>query len=416
MKKTKAIEHSGQRRKGILITVTIFATFLIYGFYENMKGPALPRIQADFGISEFQLGLLLAVNSLGYLIACSYTTALAKKISIKVCLIISLIVIAISGIFICFSPSYILLVISFLILHLGNGMLEISQGVIAATTFTKNTGTMMNIAHFFYGAGSIFSPVISTGLMMARFGESILGWRYVYLIVLSWAIIPIIPALIWRPGKQGSSNVKAKFTAILKKPTLWLTVLILAFGSVCEVGVMAWLVNFLEKAYSYTGEQAALRLTLFFVCFTLTRLIFGPLIDRIGLINSLVIATAFAGVMTVLGVLIGEPGVVLLIIAGVGVAPLYPTVMAVIAKLFSEEIDHAMTAIMTIMGVFFVAANLLVGGIIQLARSIFVDIHGDEGVGMAYAAGYLFLGVCCFVATLFAIILRSRQKKAGNLV
>ena len=416
MNNTGEIKTSVQKRNSLLFTVSIFGTFLIYGFYENLKGTALPRIQADFSITELQLGILLAINSLGYLIACSYTTALAKKISMKVCLIVSLFVVALSGVFICFSPSFAILALSFFVLHLGNGMLEISQGVIAARTFTKNTGAMMNLAHFFFGAGSTFSPIIATSLMAVRFGDTIFGWRYVYLIVLSWALIPAVPAFLGRLEKKAGDKSKTRFSSVLKNRTLWLVILVLVFGSICELGVVAWLVNFLERAYSYTSEQAALRLTLFFVCLTLTRLFLGPAIDKIGLINSLIIVTAFAGVMTVAGVLFGEPGTVLLVIAGIGVAPIYPTVMAVIAKLFSEEIDHAMTAVMTFMGMFMILANFLIGGIVYLARQVFTVTHGDDGIGMAYATGYLFLGLCCFGAAAFAIALRSRQKKAGMLV
>ena len=416
MEKISSLKSPGKNRNSILFTVAIFATLFIYGFCEAMKGPALPRIQADFGITEFQLGLLLATNSLGYLIACSFTASLSRKISIKVCLITALIIVAASGVLICFSPSYAILVLSFFILNLGNGMLEVSQGVIAATTFTKNTGAMMNLAHFFYGAGSIFSPIVTTSLMAARFGGQILSWRYAYLIVLSWALVPAIPAIIGRLNKRDGEIKKSGFVSILKKPTFWLVVLVLVLGSVFEMGVGAWFVNFLEKAYSYTSEQAAMRLTLFFVCLTLTRLFLGPAIDKIGLINSLAIVTAFAGIMTVTGVLCGEPGTVLLVIAGVGIAPLYPTIMAVVAKLFSDEIDYAMSVMMTVMGMFMIFANLLLGGIVQLTRMIFTDSHGEAGVGMAYSTGYLFLGICCFGAFVFAMILRSRQKKAGNLI
>ena len=409
---------SDQKRKNTLFTIAIFASFFIYGFYETMKGPALPRIQSDFDISEFQLGLLLASNSLGYLIACSYTASLSKKIGIRTCLIISLVIIAISGVFICFSPStsFITLVLSFFILNLGNGTMEVSQGVIAAKLFTRNTGTMMSLAHFFYGAGSTVSPIIATTLMAVKLGEQIFSWRYLYLIVLSWALIPAILALLSRFERQDRSEKRSGFMALLKKKTLWMIVLILALGSVCELGVGAWMVNFLEKAYSYTSEQAALRLTLFFVCLTLARLVLGPIVDRVGLINSLAIIMAFSGVMTVVGVLCGKPGTVLLVIAGVGIAPLYPTVMAVVAKLFADEVDYAMTIMMTVMGAFIVVANLLLGGIIQLTRRIFESTRGEAGVGLAYASGYLFLGVCCFGAFVFAMLLRSRQKKAGNPV
>ena len=413
--KTQSI-NSDNNKRNTLFTIAIFASFLIYGFYGNIKGPALPRMQADFNISELQLGFLLAMNSIGYLIACSFTTTLARIISIKTCLISALIIIIISGVCICFTPNYIVLVLSYSLLSIGGGMLEVSQNVIAATIFTGNTGTMMNLSHFFYGAGSIFSPVISTSLMMAKFGDQILSWRYLYLIVLSFAIIPLIPALFGRLEKRDYSAKKANYGKILKNPLLWLIVLTLSFGLIGEMGVGAWFVNFLEKAHGFTVEKAALQLTLFFVCLTASRLIFGPLIDKIGLINSLAISTAFSGLMIVIGVLIGEKGVVLLVIAGAGVAPIYPTGMALISKLFAEELDIAMTLVLTVMGILLAVSSFLLGGIVQLARSLFTTADGVENVGMAYAAGYIFLGVCCLISFALVMKLRSNQKKADNLV
>ena len=412
------MNNSKRNYNYIILTIAIFAAYTIFGFSDSAKGVALPRIQAEFKITELQIGLLLTMNIIGYIIACSYTAALARKIGIKASMIAALSVIAGSGIFMSFSSSFVTLVSAFFILNLGFGMLEISLGVIAATTFTKNTGTMLNLSHFFYGAGAVISPIVSIRLMTAHVGEHVLGWRYMYPIILSSALIPAVPALISHFKKQDDKK-KTGYAALLKKPALWLTVMILALGGICEIGTGAWLVNFLEKAFSFSSEKAALHLTLFFVCFTLARLVLGPIIDRIGLINALVIVTAFAGVMITVGVLCGEAGSPLLVIAGIGIAPVFPTVMAVTAKLFSDEIDLAISAIITIMSIIIVPANLLLGGIIQQARILFANKYGEAGeVGIryAYSVGYLFLGLCCFGSFAFALLLRKKQKKAGQLV
>jgi len=399
-----------------MLTCALFLAYAFFGFSDSTRGPALPRIQDDLDLSELQLGLLMAVNSIGYLVATSFTARLAKRIGIKTCMIIALFVQACSGVLICFSPNFELLIPSFFVLNIGNGMLDISTGVIAASTFTKRTGTMLNLAHFFYGAGSILSPIVSTSLMAARFGEQLFGWRYMYLIILSFALVPAILAFIGRLKKRDYDKNKTGYAVILRKPTLWLTVIVLALGATAEMGIIGWLPNFLERTFSFSGDRAALYLTLFFVCITLTRLVTGPLIDKIGFINSLAIATAFAGIMVVLGILLGEPGTVLLVLAGIGIAPVFPTVMAVIAKLFADEIDLAMTAILTTMGVIMIPANFVIGWIINWTREIFTASHGDAGVGMAFQAGYLFVGICCFGSSLFALILRARQKKLRRIV
>lgn len=400
----------------IIITIAIFTTYAVFGLADSARGPAIPRIQAEMNLTEVQIGLLLTMNCVGYLIACSYSAALAKKIGMKTCLIAALLIIAGAGILLKLSFNYTTLVTAFFVLNLGFGMLEISLSVISAITFTNNTGAMMNLAHFFYGAGAVFSPIVATNLMAVHSVGNISGWRYMYLIILSSAIIPIIPALLGRLKKPDSDKKKTGYIALLKKPALWLSVMILSFSVICEIGTVAWLANFLEKAYSFSGEKAALQLTLFFVCYTLSRLVLGRVIDKIGLLNTLIIVTAFTGSAITTGVLCGQAGSTLLVISGIGIAPIFPTVMAVTAKLFPNEVDLAMTAIITIMGIFIVPANLLIGGIIQQTSKIFAGIYGEAGMSYAYAAGYLFLGICSFVAFTFALLLRKRQKKAGQLV
>ena len=414
----ETLSKSTDRKKDfIILTIAVFASYAIFGFSDVARGPAIPRIAEEFeNITELHIGALLTTNTIGYLIACSFTAALAKKIGMKTCAIIALLVTAFSGLLICYSPNFLMLMAAFFVLNLGFGMLEISLGVIAATTFTRNTGRMLNLAHFFYGFGSVCSPFVSSALMVATFGEKLLGWRYMYLIILSFALIPIIPALIGRLKKKVYNEKQTGYKALLRTPTLWLAIMIFALGAICEVGVASWLVNFLEKAYSFSPDKAALQLTLFFVVFTLSRLLLGPFTDKIGLINSLIIITAFTGVAITVGVLCGEAGTVILIVAGVGIALIFPTMMAVVAKLFTDEIDLAMTAVTTIMGLILIPANLAIGAIIQFTRPLFASGSGDDGTRLAYSTGYLFLGLCCFGACVFAMLLRRRQKQAGRLV
>ena len=408
-------KNSGARRHALL-TLTIFATYAIFGLADAARGPAIPRIQADLAVTELQIALLLTNNTAGYLASCSLTAALARRVGMKACLITGLAISAASGLIICFAPGYAVLVGAFFILNFGFGMLEISLGILSAATFTKKTGTMINLAHFFYGAGAVVSPVLSIGLMTATFGRTLLGWRYMYLIILSLMLLPAIPAFIMPLLRREHDKAKTGYAALLRNPTLWLLIAILSFGATCEIGCVAWLANFLEKAYAFTPEQAALQLTLFFVCFAGARLLAGPAADRFGLIKALVVLTAFAGTMIGLGLLLGEPGAPLLVIAGLGASPVFPMVMAVTAKLFADEIDLAMTAITTAMGIILIPANMAVGAVITWTRPVFEAAGGEGGVRGAYMAGYSFLGFCCFGACVFSILLRKRQKKAGRLV
>lgn len=96
---------------------TIFIGFVIFGFSENIKGPAMPRIQFDFMLNESQLGTLLSLNALGYLIACSFTAYLTKIWGIKWVTVAAFASMAVSGILIYFSHFYTLFSASYFLMY-----------------------------------------------------------------------------------------------------------------------------------------------------------------------------------------------------------------------------------------------------------------------------------------------------------
>ncbi|MGG5461071.1 MFS transporter [Clostridium sp. B9] len=407
---------------GTILILTVFVGFLVFGLSENIKGPAVPRIQEDFFLSESQIGFMLALNSIGYLIACTYTPFLSKKIGLKNTTVLCFLIMAFSGILIGMSQNFVMFSGSYFVMYLGNGMLEIALGVIAAIAFTKNTGTMMNLAHFFYGLSSMVAPLIATKLMLTDISGQTLGWRGMYLIVLMLSLIPIIPTLLGKfPKSEGEEQVSIKesFKEMGKNKKILLITFILSFGVTCEMTVGGWLVNYLEKAQGFSSGDASKMLMGFFFCFMLARLIFGPIIDKVGFEKSLLILSAFAGISILVGVLIGSGANFLLILAGFGISPIYPTVMAIIAKEFREKIEIAMSFILTFMGVAIVIGNLLVGVVVDLVKIIFSNIYGIEvGTKLGYSAGFLFIGFCsliCSLGTIKLLKLIKEEKDFNNL-
>ena len=410
-------ENQTSRNSFVLLTIAIFLGYLIFGLSENVKGPAIPQMMTDLNIDEIQIGFLLAINALGFLIACSFAAQLARKIGLRTTLILSLVVIALSGIVICYAPSYFVLCLAFFIMYLANGMLEITLGIIAATFFVKRTGTMLNLAHFFYGIGSAIGPVVAAGLMAMTINNSELGWRYMYLICMALALVPLIPALLGRLGGRADKQSKGEYRNHLKQPAAWCIIIILAFGGFAEMAIGGWLVNYLEKANALTTASAAFILTAFFIVFTFARLVVGPFIDKFGAVLSLLVFCAFAAITLCIGIMMGESGHVLIIICGFGTAPIYPTVFVVVAKLYRETIDSAMTVTLTAMGIVSLPFNLFIGIIVDEAKKIFEPIHGPvEGLGMAYTAGMYFIVLCFVIAFIATLILFSIQRKKKNLV
>lgn len=396
-----------------ILLVIIFGGFLIFGLSENVKGPAIPIIQADFLLSESQIGFLLAINSLGYLIACTFTAALANKIGIKWTGIVAFASMAISGFCLYLSEKYFTLSSSYFLLYIGNGMLEIGLGIMAARIFTKNTGFMMNLAHFFYGLSSMVAPIIASWMMKWTVAGGEFGWRGMYFIVLLLAILPIIPSFFGKfPEEETSGDENVSYRFLLRDPVAWLIVMILSFGVVSELAVGGWLVNFLIKAYSWNMETASGMLSMFFLFFMLSRLFLGPLTDKIGYTLSIMIFAAFSGICSLTGIFIGEKGAILFAIAGIGIAPIYPTVMALLAKRYPKGTGTAITFTVTLMGIASVLGNLLIGGIIDGINRLFYSSNGVIG----QQAGYGFIALLSLLCSICCVILFYYLRKKKEII
>lgn len=389
----------------VMQLATIFIGFIIFGFSENIKGPAIPRIQYDFLLNESQLGTLLSLNALGYLIACSFTAYLTKIWGIKRVTVISFAAMAVSGIFIFFSQYYVVFSASYFLMYIGNGMLEIGLAILGARIFVRNTGTMMNLAHGFYGLSSTVAPLIATGLMQVKINGSVLDWRGMYLVMLLLSIIPIIFALFSTfPGDEIKHEDRIPLKTLMQDPVIWLMVVILSFGVVSELAVGGWLVNFLEKAYGWDTVSASGMLSAFFLCFSLARLLLGPLTDKIGFTLSLIVFAGISSLCTFAAILGGESLAFLFAAAGIGIAMIYPTVMAFIAKRYPNGSDTAITFTVTLMGAGSVIGNYLIGGVIEITKSAF-GADSQLGLLRGLQAGYGFIGLCAAICAVGGIIL-----------
>lgn len=301
--------NSASKRNYIYIMqlVTIFLGFIVFGISENIKGPAIPRIQLDFNLDEQQLGTLLSLNALGYLIACSFTAILVRKWGIKAVSIIAFASMVISGVLIFLSHTYPLFASSYFLMYIGNGMLEIGLAILGARIFVKNTGMMMNLSHFFYGLSSTVAPLLATGVMSLSVFGHLLDWRGMYLVMLALCLLPILSALRSTfPGDDMPHEDRTPFKTLMRDPALWMMVMILSFGVVSELAVGGWLVNFLEKAYAWDTVKASGLLSSFFLLFSLGRLLIGPLTDKIGFVLSLIIFSLFSALCTFVALVSGK--------------------------------------------------------------------------------------------------------------
>ncbi|GAE94055.1 sucrose permease [Gracilibacillus boraciitolerans JCM 21714] len=401
-----------------MLLFVIFGGFLIFGVSENIKGPALPDMQSELSLSAGTLGILLAINAFGFLLACTYTSWLISKIGAKTASILTFILMAISGVFIYFSTNFPTLVGAYFILYIGNGMLEIGLAIIAARLFTKNTGTMLNLSHFFYGLGSTVAPIIAAQMMGWEVSSTVLGWRGMYMIMLSLSILPIIPVMLSRFPKQDGieEEDRTSIKKLTRDPIAWLIVFALTMGVTAELGIAAWLVNYLVKVSEWSIADASGLLSIFFFSFMLARLLLGPVTDKFGYAISIVIFSLFAGILSIIPIFSGDQFAILFGIAGFGIGPIYPTMMALLAKMYTKGTDSAITFTVVLIGIGGVITNLMIGYIIEWVTELSFGTTFEESNRIGMQAGYFFIALTAILCALATLEIYRRLKKAGNIL
>ena len=169
-----------------------------------------------------------------------------------------------------------------------------------------------------------------------------------------------------------------------------------------ELGIAAWIVEFLRQTKGFSITHSSLYLTLFFGFVMLGRLLGSFVVDRIGYLRSMVWAIIGATICIAVGVF-GPPALaIVLSCAGLFLSIIFPTTVAAVSQLHAENTG-------TILGLLFTCAG--VGGALgPWTIGIVSDLIGIN-LGFALSIGY---GLVVLMALLVLLRMTSRQALADT--
>jgi fucose permease len=317
----------------MLILAAILAIF-VYGMIAAMLGTILPDLSARFGLTPKQNGTIASMQALGLIIASVGVGPLIDNEGKKIGLVIGLALVTIALFLLPKSSGFGSIVLYLFLLGLGGGIIVTGANALASDVSPSNVGTTLNLLNLFFGLGGLATPFISANLMSRN------SVRLCYLVAALAGITLLIHIATPMPAPSGGQSfVFSDVTAVLGKPSLFLLALMLFLYIACEVGMWNWLAQHLiaqgvpeSKALNILSLGFALGLLLGRV--VVSQVLKTVPAETVTLVASILMAittfwmlrtTAFAGVAVFL--------------AGVAMAPVFPTVLAMVADRF-----HTMTA------------------------------------------------------------------------
>jgi fucose permease len=355
-----------------LLFFLLFGTMLIFGFIENIKGVSYPLIKAEFDATWEQQGFMVSIISIAYVSFSVIAGLFLSRFGIKPSFMFGYAVLGIGLVSLFFLPGFSLVTGALFLVFAGFGFFEIGVNALASRLFVTKAALLMHLLHSFYGIGAILGPK-TAGIIADNIH---FGWRYVYLFSLPLVLLLIIPAILTRfPETYTKASDTSTITAnivdtaphktffdALRSPMVWLMSVTLGLAVVIEMSSSNWGPLYFQNIYGFNpSTDGATFLSAFFLVFTLSRLVCGPLVERIGYIRSLLVSAFIIFAIFVAGFCLGGRGIYVLPALGFFIAMLWPTLMAVAIVSFGKDAPVFSSAMIAIGGLINAGVQFLVG-------------------------------------------------------
>lgn len=324
------------RRAVWFVTAAAFYAFFVFGFVDNLKGPTLPVLLADLDFSYSLGGTLLLSAYIGFLAATLVTGVLADRLGTGIVLLLAGVCLTIGLLVFAASSAFWVLALALMTVGLGLGAIEVGANALIVALHSAARGRFLNLLATFHGVGAFTVPLYAAALMQMGF-----AWRQVYQFAAALTVGIIVLFLIARtprPAHDPSSSpglAAVRHTGFTRHMALYY--LVTGTYVAAELGIAAWIVEFLNKTKGLSLTTGSLYLSLFFVFVMVGRLGGSFLVERVGYLRIMVYAAAAAIVCLAAGIY-GPPTLALLIpLTGLFFSIIFPTTTASVSRLHLEN-------------------------------------------------------------------------------
>ncbi len=316
----------------MLIFAAILAIF-VYGMIAAMLGTILPDLSERFHLTPKQNGAIAFAQAVGLMIASVGVGPLLDSEGDKVGLVLGLGLIILALTLLTRSRGFGSIAALLFLLGVGGGIVVTGANALVSGVATEHRAIALNLVNLFFGLGGLATPFISANLFKRNWVR--LCSTVVILTLAALAVQEFTPM----PTPLGGAGFAlAQVGPILGRPLLFLLGLLLFLYVSCEVGVWNWLPRHLI-AQGIPESRALNILSLGFALgLLLGRVAVTPILIKVPPIDVTMAASIAMAVTTFLMLRTDKPGAAaaLVFLAGVSMAPVFPTALAITGKAFPQ--------------------------------------------------------------------------------
>ncbi len=325
------VAYGGEREptsRKVLSANTLLA-FLILGWSGGAIGPALPWLSTHWGVRLDEAGALFTLNFLGACGTVALSGVLLDRLGRKPLLVAGTLLMAIGLVGLGIAPSLPLALGCALVLGLGWGCLDVTLNVFVADLYPTAQGAALNLMNVAFGLGALIGPLSVGFALNAGSSPQLVVWSLSGIALISGLIylalsFPSRPLAVPVPGSSGVGSA----LRVLRQGYVQVLALMLFLYVGLEVGFGGWAYSFAIQGAGMDAGGAALVVALFWLAFTLSRLVAGVaarwVTGALLVLSGVALAAVGAGLIALFAT---APAALFIgaVLIGAGCGPIFPT-------------------------------------------------------------------------------------------
>ena len=374
------------------IPVLCFGVLMLgLGSSDSLRGIFSPVFQEHYGVGGRGLSMMVVISYVGNLLFLSVGGKMMDTFDRKKVAMGMLGIWMAAVLLNVLTDSYPMILLSMFLALGASTMLNTTVNLLTPMVCAGYAGMMVNIFFFIQGIGTSGSQ-----FLLGRYAFSYNGWKMINGVLFAVGLVSLVlfAMVNLKPEKE---KTKPK-TIQKKKPQdmpgasiFWLLVLMMGFYFIGEHGIMNWMLTYCMNALQMPSHTASAYLSIFWGGMTVGRLVFAPVVQKLGVRKSLKYFGGAGTVLFVAGVLSGSKGVILLSGSGLLISILYPTMV-----LFFQQI-YPVSVVATKTGAIISAATI--------ADIVFNAGFGALSDSVGIQISFLILPVCMVLYYCFYLLL-----------
>jgi MFS transporter, FHS family, Na+ dependent glucose transporter 1 len=250
----------------LIATAAYYLSFIILGLTTAASGPSLLKLAEHTGSELNIISYIFVFSSLGYTIGSFFGGRAYDRFSSHRLMSVTLVVMAVTCIFIPLSQSLGILLLSMFLNGFAAGILDVGCNTLLLWTHGEKAGPFLNGLHFFFGVGSLLAPLMFAQVLL---GTGDIHWLYWIFALVS------IPMALWlwflAEPKHGMTD-ETKSAPFAALPVLVMAVLFFLYVGL-ELGFGNWIYTYALTLDLATDITAAQLTSAFWGAFTFGRLL-----------------------------------------------------------------------------------------------------------------------------------------------